>query len=289
MLDVQVMNKDSSPLSIPHLEWHVTHSCNFTCQGCGHYTNDGYRENITLQTLREWYLLWNKRIRPRELSMLGGEPFLNKEIVDIIYMTKEVWDVGEDQELELVSNGLLFDKVSGIDKALIETNCILTITKHSLDQDYIKLFDNAIHSIKKSGVNYRIHDATDYWLRSYNGYGSSMEPITSNDYKESWDNCPVGQENFILQDSKIYKCAALAYLPLQKKKYGNILSSKWDPYLKYVPLDSSSSDLEVFEFFIRTAESVCSMCPSSKHLFKKETPLHSPNYVKKLYEKNFKS
>jgi hypothetical protein len=221
--------------------------------------------------------------------MLGGEPFLNKEIVDIIYMTKEVWDVGEDQELELVSNGLLFDKVSGIDKALIETNCILTITKHSLDQDYIKLFDNAIHRIKKSGVNYRIHDATDYWLRSYNGYGSSMEPITSNDYRESWDNCPVGQENFILQDSKIYKCAPLAYLPLQKKKYGNILSSKWDPYLKYVPLDSSSSDLEVFEFFIRTAESVCSMCPSSKHLFKKETPLHSPNYVKKLYEKNFKS
>ena len=40
----------------PHLEWHVTHSCNFMCDGCGHYTNDGYKQNITLETLREWYL-----------------------------------------------------------------------------------------------------------------------------------------------------------------------------------------------------------------------------------------
>ena len=280
------MSKKYSLLSVPHLEWHVTHSCNFTCQGCGHYTNDGYKQNITLETLREWYLLWNRRIRPRELSLLGGEPFLNKNIVDIIYMTKEVWDIQEDQGYELVSNGLLFDRVEGVRKALIDTNCILTITKHSENKDYIRLFDKAINIIKESGVSYRIHDASNYWLKSYHGYGSTIEPLQSDDYKKSWDNCPGGQENFILQNGNIYKCAALAYLPLQKQKYGDELSSKWDPYLKYKPLSPDASDLDVLEFFTRTAEPVCSMCPKNKNFFTKETPLHSPRYMRSLYESN---
>ena len=280
------MSKKYSLLSVPHLEWHVTHSCNFTCQGCGHYTNDGYKQNITLETLREWYLLWNRRIRPRELSLLGGEPFLNKNIVDIIYMTKEVWDIQEDQGYELVSNGLLFDRVEGVSKALIDTNCILTITKHSENKDYIRLFDKAINIIKESGVSYRIHDASNYWLKSYHGYGSTIEPLQSDDYKKSWDNCPSGQENFILQNGNIYKCAALAYLPLQKQKYGDELSSKWDPYLKYKPLSPDASDLDVLEFFTRTAEPVCSMCPKNKNFFTKETPLHSPRYMRSLYESN---
>jgi len=217
---------------------------------------------------------------------LGGEPFLNKGIVDIIYMTKEVWNIQEDQGYELVSNGLLFDRVEGISKALIDTNCILTITKHSENKDYIRLFDKAINIIKESGVSYRIHDASNYWLKTYHGYGSTIEPLQSDDYKKSWDNCPGGQENFILQDGNIYKCAALAYLPLQKQKYGSELSSKWDPYLKYKPLSPDASDLDVLEFFTRTAEPVCSMCPKNKNFFTKETPLHSPRYVRSLYESN---
>lgn len=270
-------------IRVPHLEWHVTHSCNFTCEGCGHYTNDGYREDITIDTLREWYSYWNKRIYPKELSMLGGEPLLNKNIVDIIYMTKEVWNIQKDQEFELVSNGLLFERVSGLSKALIDTDCILTLTKHSEDRNYIRLFDNAIKCIDESGVKYRIHDATSNWYLVYTGYGCNIEPIGSDSYEESWENCPGGQENFQLLNGKIYKCGALAYLPMQKEKYGDKLSTKWDPYLKYQPLLPTDSDLDVLEFFTRSAESVCSMCPKNKHYTTKETPLHSPQYLKKKY------
>jgi hypothetical protein len=273
-------------LEVPHLEWHVTHSCNFTCLGCGHFTNDGYKQNFDLNTIREWYLLWNKKIRPRELSMLGGEPLLNKEIVDIIYMTKEVWNVQQDQELELVSNGLLFDKIPNLAKALKDTDCILTITRHSDDPNYVRLFDKSIECIKKSGVNYRIYNAPDFWIRGYNGYGENIEPIGSNNYKDSWDNCPSGQENFTLLNGKIYKCALMAYLPLQKEKYGKKLSSKWNLYLDYTPLSSTNSDSEIFEFFNRKAEKVCSLCPSDCERMDKPSPLHSPKYVKIMEESN---
>jgi len=270
-------------LTISHLEWHVTHSCNFTCQGCGHYTNDGYRQNFSLDLLEKWYLSWNKRIRPLELSMLGGEPLLNKQIVDIIYMTKEVWDVQDDQELELVSNGLLFDRVPGLTEALKKNKCILTITKHSKDLNYVRLFEKSISKIIESGVNYRIHDASNYWLKTYSGYGSSIEPLGTYDYKKSWDNCPGGQNNFTLNDFKIYKCAPLAYLPVQKQKYGDKLSSKWNPYLRYKPLLPTDSDIKVIDFFSRQEEPVCSMCPNNTKMFEKISPLHSSNYMNKIY------
>ena len=69
----------------------------------------------------------------------------------------------------------------------------------------------------------------------------------------------------------IYKCAPLAYLPLQKEKYPN-LSDKWNHYLKYVPL---TPDGDIEEFFSREAESVCSMCPKKSELIQKPSPLHS--------------
>lgn len=115
-------------------------------------------------------------------------------------------------------------------------------------------------------------------MKTYTGYGCSIEPICSDDYVESWNNCPGGQENFQLLDGKIYKCAALAYLPLQKKKFGDKLSPKWNPYLEYNPLLPTSSELDILEFFTRTAESVCSMCPKKADKFIKKSPLHSPNY-----------
>tara|TARA_B100001250_G_scaffold25196_1_gene20932 strand:- start:787 stop:1605 length:819 start_codon:yes stop_codon:yes gene_type:complete len=262
-------------VDVPHLEWHVTHSCNFTCQGCGHFTNDGYKEDINIDQLKSWYLPWVDKIRPRSLCMLGGEPLLNKDLVEIIYMTKEVWNIESDQEFEIVSNGLLIETQPDLPKALSDTNCILTITKHSDDEKYIKLFDRSIKNIESLGIKYRIHDAVDYWLKTHVGYGPTIEPIGSDDFKESWDNCPGGQENFILQDSKIYKCAALAYLPIQKKKYGDKLSPKWNPYLKYIPL---SPDGDIEKFFSRKAEIVCSMCPKKSGRFKKPSPLYSPRH-----------
>ena len=260
-------------IDIPHLEWHVTHSCNFTCQGCGHFTNDGYREDFTVDELKSWYLPWIDKIRPRELSILGGEPLLNKDIIEIIYMTKEIWSIESDQVFELVTNALLIDKHPDLPKALSDTNCTLTITKHSDDEKYLKLFDRSIDKIKSWGVEYIIHDAVDYWLKAYVGYGPTIEPIGSDDFKESWDNCPTGQENFQLYKDKIYKCAPLAYLPLQKAKYD--LSNKWEPYLKYIPL---SPDGDIEKFFSRKAETVCAMCPKKSGRFKKPSPLYSPKH-----------
>ena len=80
------------PLRIPHLEWHVAHACNFTCDGCGHMSNHGHRGVISLKEINRWYDIWAHRLDPIDIAVLGGEPLLNKEVYDILYLTKESWN-----------------------------------------------------------------------------------------------------------------------------------------------------------------------------------------------------
>jgi hypothetical protein len=111
------------------------------------------------------------------------------------------------------------------------------------------------------------------WVKTYHGYGDTMEPYEDNNPEESWNNCSTGQDCFQIHEGNIYKCSPLAYLPMQKNKIN--LSSKWDFYLSYKPLTPDSTDQEVAEFFSRGAEAYCGMCPAAPMHFKKPNPLTS--------------
>ena len=64
-------------ISIPHVEFHVTHDCNFQCEHCGHFNQHKFRgTHISLEELESWFKKWHKRISPKSMSILGGEPFL---------------------------------------------------------------------------------------------------------------------------------------------------------------------------------------------------------------------
>ena len=294
---------------VPHLEWHVSHSCNLTCESCIHFTNHGFTEKISIETLKEWYSLWNERISPQRMVILGGEPLLNENIIEIIYLTKEMWKQPENGNFWITTNGMLIDKHPDLPKALKENGCMLQISIHGnrntpeywkkMEKTFDKIKEwDSLHNIKlidcdndedfsklkptkhESYIVFR--DMVSDWSRSYNGFGINSEPFDDGDPEKSWRNCVAGQECFQLYDGKIYKCCMTAYLNLQKKKYGDLLSKKWNPYLKYTPLNHNCSDSEIVDFFNRKVESVCGMCPKNPRIFQKKDPtlplsFHSKN------------
>ncbi|MGY8868502.1 MAG: 4Fe-4S cluster-binding domain-containing protein, partial [Methylophagaceae bacterium] len=79
-------------LSISHLEWHVAHACNFTCEGCCHFSNHGHSVPVSYNDIEQWYNNWCHRIAPKHIDILGGEPLLNKRICDIVELTRNKWD-----------------------------------------------------------------------------------------------------------------------------------------------------------------------------------------------------
>jgi len=274
-------------IEVPHLEWHITHNCNLSCQGCSHFTNHGHNWFVDIKTLSKWYSYWNKRISLRSMSILGGEPLLHKNVIDIIYLTKDMWQQPKDSYFEIVTNGILLDreKHKELPKALIDTNCTLSLSLHStksISLEYDQKIRKTLSIIKEwkneYGIKIYVHDSVTGWDRAYKGFGINSEPFEDNDPEESWNNCVGDQECFQLYNGNIYKCCLTAYLPLQKEKYGTLLSEKWDPYLKYIPLTPDCSDEEIVEFFDRKCEPVCAMCPKTRTVFRKNNPLLPVSY-----------
>ena len=73
-----------SLVEIPHIEWHIAHSCNLTCYGCGHFSNHAHKGIVKYDELETWYKTWSEKILPKHASLLGGEPLLNKDIYRIL-------------------------------------------------------------------------------------------------------------------------------------------------------------------------------------------------------------
>lgn len=271
-------------LNIPHLEWHVAHVCNFTCESCGHFSNHGHKSVISVDDLKYWYSLWNKRLAPRNISILGGEPLLNKDILEILELTKSMWDGPQLEFMDLVTNGFLLDRFPDLPRVIADNNITLIVSIHGDDHAYnakmndIRLLVN--EWIKEYKIQVKFVDSYNGWLRFYKGFGNYMMPFEDGDPQASWDSCIAGQDCFQLLDGKIYKCAPLAYLPFQKQKYQ--LSNKWDHYLTYKPLEPGSTDDEVKEFFGRQAESYCAMCPKNPEMFKKQSPTLPRRYYRIL-------
>jgi hypothetical protein len=120
------------------------------------------------------------------------------------------------------------------------------------------------------GVDARIRPAHKNWTRRYEGFGDGMLPFEDGDPRASWEICPARHCKQLL-DGRIWKCAPLAYLPMQKAKYR--LSEKWDPYLGYKPLEPDCSRSELLAFAALEDDAACGMCPAKERLFELPVPL----------------
>ena len=267
-------------LTISHLEWHVSHACNFTCENCCHYSNHKFSENVSVKELEEWYSNWSHRLRPSTIDILGGEPLLNKDICEIVKLTREYWP---DSKIDITTNGVLLDRFPDLPKYLKKHNVGLKISKHGTNPEYNELWKSIVSIAndwqQSYGISVNLWQSDLVWFKGYNGFGKNIEPFEDNDPEESWKNCITGQDCWQIYNGNIYKCAPLAYLPMLDQKYK--LSNSWSHYLTYKPLTPDCTDAELIDFFNRKAESFCAMCPKTPQVLHRK---NDPRSTIKIYE-----
>lgn len=265
-------------VSLEVLEIHVAHTCNLSCASCSHYSQHHLGGIISLNELNEWSSSWNKRIRPTQLALLGGEPTLHPKLSDFIIQTKNLWP---SSQLVLKTNGFFLYRHSALRRVLTETETLLEINFHSNQSEYISKFSEILVHIQDwTDVAIFFRDSsggTGYknWTQRYKGIGSSMKPFTDGNPRESWMKCPA-KHAVTLFESRLWKCPPIAYLRLLPKYFP--LSKDWDPYLSYQGLNSSCSESELKLFLSRQEETICGMCPSREIQHDKGNPLIFTNY-----------
>jgi hypothetical protein len=258
-------------LAIDNLEMHVAHGCNLTCESCSHYSNQGHKGLVSLDEAQQWMQAWCGRLRPGVFSLLGGEPALHPDLAEMVRLARRCWP---HSVLRLVSNGLLLHRHAELPAALRDCDVWLFVSVHHAAPEYQEKFAPVVELLRdwhnRLGVRVQGYDSYTEWTRRYHGSGAGMEPFRDGRPRQSWQHC---RARFCrqLHEGKIWKCAALAYLPMQHRKYG--LSPSWAPYLEYRPLNPDCSDAELAAFFGRQEEPFCGMCPARPERFLKPLPL----------------
>jgi organic radical activating enzyme len=253
-------------LAIGNLELHVAHSCNLACESCCHYSNHNHKGLIALEEAERWMAPWRERLAPVQFSLLGGEPAIHPRLADFVPLARALWPKAL---IRLASNGFLLARHPELPRRLAEAgHARLEISIHHDSADYRRRLDPVVALLDSWVADHEIDVRYVYshrnWTRRYKGFGAAMEPFEDASPKRSWKSCPARHCPQI-HDGAIWKCAPLAYLPMQDAKYG--LSEKWAPYLAYRPLQPDCSDRALRAFFRRKAEPSCAMCAARPERF----------------------
>ena len=271
------------------LDVHIANRCNLNCDGCNHWSNYGFKEVFSAETLYEWAEPWSKIIAPERVNLLGGEPLLNKECAKIVKQYRQLFP---NSTLKLFTNGFTLSKNKWLYDVLKENNCVLVITMHSSEKKYLKKFKNELQCLNDwatptikmktwfrivfdyAGVEVEIRDMRGHWYKTYTGNGYNAKPYKDNNQRKSWENC-VSKNSVQLYHGKLHKCGAITYLNDFLTKYNLLEDEDWKPYSKYKGLKSTDSKEIIENFFKKEDEWICNMCPSnpdkkeSKEVFKR--------------------
>lgn len=254
------------------LELHVTHACNLSCDSCSHYSNHGHKGNLSIAEADRWMALWSDRVTIREFAILGGEPAVHPELPAFVRLVRRHWP---NTFVVIKTNGLLLHRHPELPAAIAEVgNSGIVISRHHDSTEYLRRMEEVARLAEAWKRQYHIGiwwtDSYERWTQRYIGFGAAMKPFADKNPRRSWEICPA-QNCKQLLEGKIWKCAPLAYLPMQHRRFG--LSEDWQPYLNYEPLSPSCSEEELMRFLSRQDEEVCSMCSAEKRHLKIPSPI----------------
>ena len=259
---------------IPNLEMHLAHGCNLSCESCSHYSNQGHKGVLSLTEADRWMNSWSRRMSPRILSLMGGEPTIHPDLSGFVALARGHWPA---LHLRLVTNGFLLHRHPDLPAVLQrDPDACIYLSIHHDSPEYAEKLQPTLELLGRwvgdYGVRVVYYESFKNWTRRYRGSGNAMEPYQDGQPRQSWEHCPA-KNNFQLFEGKIWKCAPLAYLTLQNAKYR--LSESWRPYLQYQPLEPDCSDRQLAEFFDLEEEPSCGMCPANPVRLMLPLPLNS--------------
>lgn len=257
---------------LENLEIHLTHSCNLSCSNCSHFSNYRHSGLLAVESAREQFEVWAKRLAPAQVSLLGGEPSIHPRLTEFVYLARECFP--DCPKILLVSNGWFLANHPQLPAALLASDVELHVSVHHLGPRYQAKVSEVAALIEKWREGYPFsfvwRESYTKWRRIFPTEGKDLRPYNDMNPRLSWEKCP-SKRCTQLYEGCLWKCPQAAYLKLMDKKFS--LSEQWSPYLAYRPLAPTCSDEELADFFAREEESICSMCPASIDYFHLPSPL----------------
>lgn len=180
---------------VPRIEINLTDACNLKCKGCSHFSSLYKEDSIYPISEYKKDLLCLREIGEiLKLRLLGGEPFLLKNLDEYIVITRGIFP---ETDIEIVTNGLLIPKVQEkILFAIKENDVNVTISPY---QPTLKSEKKITANLNRFGITWHLEKEEVIEFAR----GLTLQDI--HNPKISSQNCLSAACTF-LRNGKLYKC-----------------------------------------------------------------------------------
>lgn len=186
----------------------IADHCNLSCSGCGHLSPVLKKHFLNPQQLYSDLLKLSAIYRTKKISLVGGEPLLNKNITEIISLVKML---NMCNEVEVITNGHLLGRMTEDFWDKIDSVRISIYPNYNIREE---IMSNIIqlsrrYNVKLSSETYSI------FRRSVIKNNRKNEDLTRRIYK----SCLISHKWHCntVRDGFFFKCPQSYLIPLSKK------------------------------------------------------------------------
>jgi len=242
-----------------YIEVHIVEHCNLNCAHCLHFSPLAEKKFINLENLKNDLICLSKFTNLEGgICLMGGEPLLNKEILNIISIVRDVYPI---IPVTILTNGILLNSIDDV--------FFLTCNKNNINLEIsaypIKIpFKDIIKKCRKFNVKLHLHQVSlgegikldaDVKIGAF-----SKLPLDINgegDSEKNWNKCPIYCPQ--LCNGKLYRCCTSAYIAYFNKFFNkNLHISSRD----FIDIYNITKD-GIKEFFSRPLD-FCKYCKIDK-------------------------
>ena len=233
-------------------EIHLVDNCNLNCAGCSHFAPLADHNELTPEKYENNLKKINQNIlnKMKFIRLLGGEPLLNKNINEIIKISRKYF---RNADITIVTNGILLRKMPDLFFETCKTNNVtISITYYGININYDDLFK----FVKDKGVLivYFVGPSKESTEKTFNKYPMNINGTEN--YKENYKNCLCINNWKCLQidGTKLYCCNIGPYIKYFNKKFNtNIVDNE------YLDLSQINDYSKIEEWFSKPKK-ICGYC-----------------------------
>lgn len=213
------------PIAISEANFYITNFCNLSCDNCITFSNLNFIGHYEWSDYESKNKLWPIYITPRKVTLIGGEPFTNPDILNWVYGIRSLWP--DHDNMSVTTNGTFFNKkrYREIAKHIIKSKIRLEVSVHSA-KDYDRILNDLLSILKEVGIEYRCIDITvDMNDREYDlAEGMTQEDLEKSNDEKKFVHKYEGHTLFTISKKYIFQSNTITFI--DKK---NIKMNQNDP------------------------------------------------------------
>lgn len=275
---------------LQEVQYYINNDCNLSCRNCVSYNNFDYRGYYTWKDSELKNRLWPRYINPGRISILGGEPYLNPDLINWARGVRSIWP--EHDYITLATNGTLLDrdKVKKTTKEILSIGIQIEISVHD-EKCHQEITENFLQILREEDIPFDVEDVWDDYTAAYDKQrirdsrsGQIMGTISSaymfenvsvestgatinfysSDPERAHEVC-LGRECHYILHGDLYKCVVVSTAKEFSNQHGLDPRSK-SLIDQYLPCDPLSPEDEINDFLDKIKKTIpqCSLCPSKK-------------------------